>query len=341
MEDVNALVRDIRSSKCESSIARDIIEGMRQEPRNLPTILLYSEKGLQAYDRHSHAPGYYPRQEELLILQKQARNIANSIENGSVLLDLGSASLDKTLLLLEALEAAGKDVQYFALDLDHNELVSTLKTLPLDQFKHVSCAALHGTFDDGLQWLHSAPEIAELPKCVMFLGSTIGNFSRAEAAAFLKQVAMKALTRAPGTSSIILTVDGCKVPTKILHAYTGDGVLPFTLSAMEYASAIMSKHTQSAENAFNVDDWTTMSEWNSTHGRYEASFTPMSSDVQLGPPFEDVVIKKGDKIRIVYSHKYDETERQELFDNAGLYQVQHWTEDNCDLGFYQVKLPPN
>ncbi|KAJ5556508.1 4-dimethylallyltryptophan methyltransferase [Penicillium frequentans] len=328
-------VLDIRKSTFESIISQDIVKGIHEEPRTLPTVLLYSERGLQHYDRHSHAPGYYLRHEEIRILKNQAHSIANSIENKSVIVDLGSASLDKVILLLEALEAAEKEVTYFALDLCHKELVSTLESIPVNTFKHVRCAALHGTFDDGLEWMRTCPEIRDLPKCVLFLGSTIGNFSRRNAATFLNQIALKALTRTPSQSSIIVTIDGCKLPTKVLHAYTGDGVGPFTLAGLQYASSILAEETTSTISTFNAEDWVTMSEWNSTLGRYEGSYMPKANDIQLGPPFENITIKKTEKIRFVYSHKYDVNERNALFEGAGLQEVNSWTEGDCDLVPYE------
>lgn len=241
-------------------------------------------------------------------------------------------SLDKVLILLEALETARKEVTYFALDLCDKELVSTLESIPVHSFKHVRCAALHGTFDDGLEWLNTCPEIRDLPKCVLFLGSTIGNFSRKSAATFLNQIALKALTRTPSQSSIILSFDGCKLPTKVLHAYTGDGVVPFTLAGLQYASSILAEETKSTISTFNTEDWVTMSEWNPTLCRYEGSYMPKKGNVQLGPPFENIIIKKTERIRFVYSHKYDVDERKDLFEAAGLQEVNSWTEGDCDLG---------
>jgi 4-dimethylallyltryptophan N-methyltransferase len=91
MEKLRSRVLDIRRSTCESIIGQEIMEGIRKEPRTLSTILLYSESGLRHYDRHSHAPGYYLRHEEFQILKNQAHSMANSIQNNSVIVDLGSA----------------------------------------------------------------------------------------------------------------------------------------------------------------------------------------------------------------------------------------------------------
>lgn len=77
-------------------------------------------------------------------------------------------------ILLQALEAAGKDIDYYALDLSLKELYRTLEQVPA--FKHVRCHGLHGTYDDGLDWLKT-PENAARPKCIMSLGSSIGRIT--------------------------------------------------------------------------------------------------------------------------------------------------------------------
>lgn len=75
-------------------------------------------------------------------------------------------------VLLRALEAAKKDIDYYALDLSLKELRRTLEQVPA--FRHVKCHGLHGTYDDGLDWL-KMPENQSRPKCVMSLGSSIGQ----------------------------------------------------------------------------------------------------------------------------------------------------------------------
>lgn len=89
-------------------------------------------------------------------------------------------------ILLKALERSGKDIDYYALDLSLKELERTLADVP--RFHHVRCHGLHGTYDDGLAWL-KAGRNANRPKCVLSLGSSIGNFHRPDASAFLKDFA--------------------------------------------------------------------------------------------------------------------------------------------------------
>ena len=87
-----------------------------------------------------------------------------------------NSNLRKVSLLLQALEDAGRDVDYYALDLSREELDRTLRQVPT--FRHVRTHGLLGTYDDGREWLKT-PSIARRRKCVMSLGSSIGEQSKA------------------------------------------------------------------------------------------------------------------------------------------------------------------
>jgi 4-dimethylallyltryptophan N-methyltransferase len=85
------VIRDIRQSQFEQSIPEQVVQGLTSVPKTLPALLFYSTEGIQHWNKHSHAPDFYPRQDEMKILQREAFNIAASISDGSVVIDLGSA----------------------------------------------------------------------------------------------------------------------------------------------------------------------------------------------------------------------------------------------------------
>lgn len=74
---------------------------------------------------------------------------------------------------MQALEKAGKDVDYYALDLSLKELERTLAQLP--SYNHVRAHGLLGTYDDGREWLKN-PSNSSRQKCILSLGSSIGEF---------------------------------------------------------------------------------------------------------------------------------------------------------------------
>jgi 4-dimethylallyltryptophan N-methyltransferase len=204
-------------------------------------------------------------------------------------------SLDKIILLLDALEEQKKKVTYYALDLSYSEPEATLRTLPLQKYQHVECAALHGTFDDGLEWIRNGPEVKNRPHCAMFLGSTIGDFSMTNSAEFVRNMAISALSGRPHDSSILISFDSCKLPTKILRAYTSDGVIPFALAGLQYVSTIV-RQTSGSEtpitDIFQTEDWYYLSEYSHLLGCHEAYYTPRNRAIRLGAPLDYIVVQE-------------------------------------------------
>lgn len=140
-----------------------------------------------------------------------------------------SRNLRKVQLLLEALEAAAKEVDYYALDLSKEELDRTLRQVPT--YRHVRTHGLLGTYDDGREWLKT-PDVAAKRKCIMSLGSSIGknggrsreestkvlpfhpqtgNFQRDEAADFLRGFA----DVLQPNDTMIVGLDSCTNPSKV------------------------------------------------------------------------------------------------------------------------------
>ncbi|KAJ5581478.1 hypothetical protein N7535_000098 [Penicillium sp. DV-2018c] len=340
MTSTNLRILDIRRSKFEESIPDQVTAGLSKTCKTLPALLFYSGEGIRHWVRHSTAPDFYPRHEELRILRARAAEMAASIANNSVVVDLGSASLDKVLPLLEALEAAKKSVTFYALDLNFSELQSTLEALPVERFESVQFGALHGTFEDGVQWLKDTPVVQDLPHCLLLFGLTVGNFSRPNAAKFLQDIALGALASSPAHSSILLSLDMCKSPTKVLRAYTADGVVPFALAALGYANTLFTSNGDDGP-VFQVSDWDFLSEWNYILGRHEACLITKGQDIRLGRPLDHIVVEKHEKIRFGCSYKYDASERKDLFGLAGLDNVGEWSLEGCDVAFYQLRLCPN
>lgn len=203
-----------------------------------------------------------------------------------------------------ALERAQKDVDYFALDLSLPELERTLQAVPQGIFKHVRCYGLHGTYDDGLEWLKQ-PKNMDRPKCILFLGSSIGNFSRQEAAEFLKS-----FTAVIGQGdSMLIGVDACQEKDKVFHAYNDkEGKThDFVRNGLTHANAILGKE------AFKQQDWEVIGEYDEATGRHQA-FYSAARDMDI----EGVHFQAGERVRVEESNKYSAAQSSQLWQDAGL-----------------------
>ena len=215
-----------------------------------------------------------------------------------------ASNLRKVIILLNAIERSGKRVHYYALDLSISELRRTLSAIPEGTFQHVRCYGLHGTYDDGLEWL-KLKENASRPKCVMWLGSSIGNLKRDEAASFLKEFA--SILRPCDT--MLIGVDGCQDAQKIYHAYNDrEGKThEFILNGLFHANMLLGK------DFFDLEDWEVIGEYDEAAGRHQAFVVP-KKNLQI----DDIHLASGERIRIEESYKYSAAQIERLWETAGL-----------------------
>ncbi|EHY59216.1 Ergothioneine biosynthesis protein 1 [Exophiala dermatitidis] len=308
-------VIDIQSDAEKISLSKDTQNSLKSEPPSFSSLLLWDEQGLKRFEAITYVPEYYPTNCEIELLEKHSHDIAQRIEPNSIIVELGSGCLRKIKILLEALEAIGKPVDYYALDLSRSELERTLQSVSPGSFKNVKWHGLLGTYDDGLRWLQR-PENASSPRVVLSLGSTLGSFTRPEAAEFLAGF-VDVLNHGTSASEplVIIGLDGCKDGEKVWHAYNDSENRneEFIRNVLDHANRILRK------DVFRQEEWERRGEWNDKRGRHEQYLVP-HKDVW----FQGRCLKAGEKIFVVSSHKYDTTERKQLWEGAGLSELKGW-----------------
>jgi EasF-like predicted methyltransferase len=232
------------------------------------------------------------------------------------------SNLRKIEILLSAIDRLGKKVNYYALDLSEKELQRTLEAVQPGKFKNVNCYGLHGTYDDGLEWLKS-PGIAAKQKSILSLGSSIGNFTKPEAAVFLKSFG----DTLQAGDSLLIGIDSCKDPKKIFHAYNDyEGIThQFILNGLEHANSLL------GSKDFKLRDWKVIGEYryDEDGGRHVAFVTPIKDVI-----IDGIKIKKNERVHIEESHKYSADEANRLFNNAGLVQGARWANTHGDYGMH-------
>jgi uncharacterized SAM-dependent methyltransferase len=163
------------SADRQAVLHSQILEGLSRPAgsKELPTLLLYDELGLQLYDDiTTKAAEYYPFGAEEEILKLRADEIIGVMHSGSdagqpsdeIVLELGAGALRKTSHLLLGLSkrvknpSASPPITYYALDLEENELYRTLGEISRSELgKHlagkVETKGICGTYDEGLRFI--------------------------------------------------------------------------------------------------------------------------------------------------------------------------------------------
>ena len=204
---------------------------------------------------------------------------------------------------MRAFEKAGKDIDYYALDLSRPELERTLSAVE-GVYKHVRCHGLFGTYDDGLAWLRK-PENMERSKCILWLGSSIGNLNRTEAVDFLRD--FSSVLRNHDT--MLIGIDACQDAEKVYHGYNDrEGTThEFVLNGLMHANRLLGKEF------FKQEDWEVIGEYDAEAGRHQAFVSP-ARDVIV----EGNLIRAGERVRIEESYKYSATQSTKLWQAAGM-----------------------
>ncbi|KAK4543547.1 hypothetical protein LTR36_005442 [Oleoguttula mirabilis] len=315
---------DIRSDATNIELKQEILTGLKAgegKEKTLPTLLLYDEKGLKLFERITYLEEYYLTGEEIAVLQEHADSIAGCMPHGSMLVELGSGNLRKVKILLDALERSGKQVSYYALDLDKSELERTLADVPM--YEQVKCYGLWGTYNDGLAWLQQSQNAAR-PKTILSMGSSIGNFPRDEAAGFVKQFAAILGPQ----DSLLLGLDGCQDAEKVYHAYNDvDGVThEFTANGLKHANKLL------GYEAFRPAEWEAIGEYDQEGGRHRAFVVP-TRDLTV----EGVAVKQGERVRIEESYKFSSQQAEKLWRNANVIPISAYSNSSNDYALHLLK----
>jgi len=158
----------------------EVVAGLTGMPKTLPYKYFYDDRGSELFVEITRQPEYYPTRTERWILDTHAPDIAATAAAGE-LLELGSGAADKTRALIGAMLERGGMLRFLPIDVSGGILRDSSREL-LQTYPDLEIWGLIGTYHQALQGL---PEAERGRRLLIFLGSSIGNMTDAEADAFL------------------------------------------------------------------------------------------------------------------------------------------------------------
>ncbi len=191
------------------SFLDDVVAGLSARQKSLPPKYFYDERGSRLFDAICELPEYYLTRTELAMLERHAPEMALRMGAGPAIVEYGSGSGRKTAILLRAAQPAA----YVAIDISGEQLGVAVAALA-DMFPAVRMVALCADYTRALP-LASLDAIGAGRRVGYFPGSTIGNFTKPEALAFLRNAREVAGPR----GAMLVGVDLKKDPSTLHAAY--------------------------------------------------------------------------------------------------------------------------
>jgi len=304
-----------------ASFLQGVIEGLSASRKAIPYRFLYDARGSNLFETICEQPEYYPTRTELRILERHAGEIADLIGPGAHLVELGSGAGRKVRLLLDALEAPAS---YTAIDISRDALISAVSGLSEDGRDleiHAVWADYTTRFD--------LPASRNGRIVGFFPGSTIGNFERDEARAFLRAWA----ERLGPDAGFLVGVDLTKSVAVLERAYddAAGATAAFSLNLLERANRELG------------------ADFDTRRFRHQARFEPSSGAVEINLVSlaeQDVSIagrtfhfREGEQLHVENSHKYGVGAFADLARSAGFIWRCAWTDPQAFFSVHYLATP--
>ncbi|EPX71206.1 sulfatase modifying factor 1 [Schizosaccharomyces octosporus yFS286] len=277
----------------------------------LPTSLLYDEKGLQLFDKITGTEEYYLFDCELSILQRDSDAIAQELlspDLPNTVVELGCGAMHKTKHLLDAFERTGKDVNFYALDLNEDELRRGLSQLEQHaSYKHVKVAGICGCFDMFLKNIDKFRGSSNGQISILYLGSSIGNFNRDSATKFIKSFS----DRLAIGDKFLLSFDHRNSAELVERAYDDSTRVTETFEK----NILTSANRVFGEDLFNENDWDYVSKYEEDLGVHRA-YLRAKKDLTIAKGPMVFNFKAGHLLLCEESWKSNDNECREIIHNG-------------------------
>jgi L-histidine N-alpha-methyltransferase len=190
------------------SLYEETRRGLVAEPKEIPAVWLYDDRGSQLYEKVTRLPAYYLPRREAEILGERAAYIARRT-GARTLLELGAGSARNTRFLLDALADAGTIERFVPLDVSEAALQTSGQAIAA-AYPGVVVEPIVGDFERDVGSLPGRG-----PRLVAFLGSTVGNLGPDRRATLFGALAAELVE----DDWLLLGVDLVKEVSRIEAAY--------------------------------------------------------------------------------------------------------------------------
>ncbi len=309
----------------DRKFADDVRDGLSLSPKALPCVYFYDDRGSRLFEDICRQPEYYPTRAEREILLSRAPDIAEMAPDPVKVVELGSGNSEKTIHLLEAMVEAREQVTYLPIDVCPDILEDSAAELK-EKLPDLEVKPIAARYEEGLK----AVDGDEARVLLLWLGSSIGNLGREEAASFVAGLSGD-LSRG---DRMLIGIDLVKGRNVLEQAYNDEAgvTAAFNLN-------LLARINRELGGNFDLERFRHVAEYNPAEGRVEMYLESLSDQVvSVGGVNAEVTLKAGERIHTENSYKYDLEQIDALAERGGIRALRQWFDSKCmfSLNLFEV-----
>ena len=285
--------------------------GLSLSPPVLECRFLYDARGSGLYEQITEQPEYYPTRTEASILREKAAEVSD-LTGPCTLIELGSGSSVKTGYLLSAYLSRYPNNRYIPIDISANALKDAGRLI-IDQRPDIQVVGIHGTYADSFPLIRSAS-----PALVIFLGSTIGNFTLEEEHIFWSDIAKNMR----GGDHFLLGLDLVKDVDILEAAYNDRNNI-----TAEFTKNYFVRMNRELKTEVDLDNIAHVAFYNSIEEQIEIYIEFLSDQIITLPDLEQSFsFAKGGMLQLEISRKFHLAEVIDRLSFYGLQTIRSYTD---------------
>jgi len=308
-----------------NSFAEDVKIGLTSENKFLLPKYFYDIRGSELFEKICETEEYYPTRTEISILKNLSDTISERNREKYLIVELGSGSSYKTNYILQSFLKSREKLYYIPIDVS-DILVESSKNL-VEKYKRLFVTGLVTFYEEGMDYVVN---VYKSPKLILFLGSSIGNFTQEQAIDFMKMLR----NHITFGDRLIIGFDLIKDRKVLLEAYNDkEGI------TAEFNLNILKRINTELGGNFDLLKFNHLAIFNEEKSRIEMHLiSKEDQNVFVKDIDEKITFKKSEIIHTENSYKFTHEMINSLADASGMEFSDSYTDDKKYFALCAFKL---
>lgn len=299
----------------------DVVVGLGRNPRSIPCKYFYDHKGSLLFERITEQPEYYPTRAETELLESHAAQMAMTLGPHVDLIELGSGSSIKTLILLDVLKRPSR---YVPIDISAKHLRETAEALSR-RYPDLRIEPVVADYSARVEGVSSVPNARRV---VFFPGSSIGNFEPEEAVRFLR----RARDLAGDGGVVLIGVDCSKDPILLERAYNDEARV-----TSEFNLNLLHRMRKELGAELDVSAFRHLAVWQPERSRIEMRLIA-TRPLRIRLDGQSFMFERDEYVVTEHCYKHDVKEFRALACSAGLSPGEVWFDSQKRMSMHWLDV---